>query len=78
MLTFQITIVREHSPISILASNDLDEGRIILFTVEINEITIQIIDIYAPNNPSERIYFINNIQNIIDINCINIVAGDFD
>ena len=45
-------LVKEHAPISILCSNDFDEGRIISFTVEINEIRIQIINIYAPNNPS--------------------------
>ena len=39
---------------------------------------IQIINIYAPNNSSERKHFMNNIQNIIDINFINIIAGDFN
>ena len=71
-------LVGEHAPINVLSSNCYSEGRIISFKVELNELQIQIVNIYAPNNPTERKHFINNINNVIDINCINIIAGDFN
>ena len=46
--------------------------------IEINETQIQIINIYAPNNSTERRQFINNISNIIDTNRINMIAGDLN
>ena len=71
-------LLGEHAPLSVISSNGYNDGRIISFKVEINELNIQIINIYAPNNSTERKHFINNINNIIDINCINIIAGDFN
>ena len=71
-------VVGEHAPINVISSNCYSDGRIISFKVELNELQIQIVNIYAPNNPTERKHFITNINNVIDINCINIIAGNFN
>ena len=71
-------LVREYTPIKVKSSTGYNDGRIISIKAEINEMQIQIINIYAPNNPLERKQFIGNLQHIIDINCINVIAGDFN
>ena len=37
---------------------------------------IQVVNVYAPNNPSEHKHFINHLQHLIDINYITVIAGD--
>ena len=71
-------LVGEHAPINVISSNCYSDGSIISFKVKLNELQIQIVNIYAPNNPTGRKHFITNINNFIDINCINILAGDFN
>ena len=71
-------LISEQASIKVIQRNGHGDGRIISHKIEINETQIQIINIYAPNNPTERKQFINSINNIIDINSINIIAGDFN
>ena len=47
-------LVGEHAHINVISSNCYSDGRIISFKVELNELQIQIVNIYAPKYPTER------------------------
>ena len=46
--------------------------------LEINEQQIQILNIYAPNNPSERKRYIKQLSQYLDEAYCHIIAGDFN
>ena len=45
-------LVGEHASINVVTSIGYNDGGILSFKIEINEIRVQIINIYAPNNPN--------------------------
>ena len=49
-------------------------------TTHLSVAFLMVLSINARNNSTERKHFINNINNIhvVDINCMNIIAGDFN
>ena len=46
--------IQEHTALKIIAHDIYERGRLSSLKLEINEQQIQILNIYAPNNPSER------------------------
>ncbi|MEW8548720.1 MAG: hypothetical protein AB2693_34900, partial [Candidatus Thiodiazotropha sp.] len=53
-------------------------GRMISVKIEIYDQKLQIINIYAPNNPVDRKQFIKQLREVIDETCLQIFAGDFN
>ena len=70
-------LIKERANLKILSYNGPGNGRIISFKIEVNELKIQVLNVYAQNYPSERKYFIKNLQNIIDINYTEVKKKHF-
>ena len=58
--------------------NIYEAGRLSSLKLEINEKHIQILNIYAPNNPSDRKRYINHLSQFLDEEYSHIIAGDFN
>ena len=58
-------------------NNDL-EGRILSLCINIESTSIQLVNVYAPNIPTERKNFFNNIFNYAKLGFPTIVGGDFN
>ena len=55
-------LINEKSPIKLLSHNKHHDGRIISVTIQVQDFKIQVVNVYAPNNPQERKTFIKNIH----------------
>ena len=58
--------IKENSIVQIVSYTEQEDGRIISLKIQINDTKIQVVNVYVPNNPSERKHFINNLQHLID------------
>ena len=54
------------------------QGRFLKCTVTLNKCPYNIVNIYCPNNAQERKTFIQNLDNLLEIDKENIVGGDFN
>ena len=54
------------------------EGRLIAVDVKINNIGFRLLNVYAPNKPSERKLFFQNMQQFLLFNSSMILCGDFN
>ena len=73
-----VGILAGKSLINHIKSFDLDiEGRLLSLDVVINDVPVQILNVYAPNDPCDRKDFINNLSNAIHHPHV-ILGGDFN
>ena len=54
------------------------EGRLIAVDVKINNIGFCLLNVYAPNKPSKRKLFFQNMQQFLLFNSSMILCGDFN
>lgn len=71
-------LFRKKFEMQILSQETFENGRIIALKIKISHVNIQLINIYTPNNPSERKQFFLKLNDIIDENFEIILAGDFN
>ena len=71
-------LIKDQATLKTLAYDIYEAGRLISLKLDINDQKIQILNIYAPNNPSERKKFIKRLSEYLDDTCCHILAGDFN
>ena len=54
------------------------DGRYIVFDISVDKSKYHLVNIYAPNNGSERIKFFEKLSDFIASDCENLLAGDFN
>ena len=69
---------KENSAIEIIQTKKDKEGGIVQYITKYEQEILQIINIYAPTNPTDRKNFDTNLQNFIDYDQNTIIAGDFN
>jgi exonuclease III len=55
-----------------------NEGRVMNITLDLEECTLNIVNIYAPNTDNERRIFFSNLDGFISEEYDNIIGGDFN
>ena len=55
-----------------------DNGRILNLLLDFDDVTLNIINTYAPNTDSERRLFFTILEDFISHDCENIIGGDFN
>ena len=67
---------------TVLSSHTDKDGRMILVNLKLNNDEFTLVNIYAPNNVSERIAFFNKMKEFIQVHAVNrsklIITGDFN
>ena len=75
-------LIHQNLPLKVLNVHRSNDGRIILLNCELQENSITIVNVYAPNNDKMRIEFFNKLKSFISRYCLNdnnlIIAGDFN
>ena len=71
-------LFKEHANFKIISHEIYEDGRMMSLKTEINGLNLQILNIYAPNVPSERKKFIKKITEKLDETFVQIIAGDFN
>ena len=70
-------LFNEHARLKIISHKIYEEGRMLSLKTEINELKLQILNIYAPNIPTDRKRF-KKITETIDETYVHIIAGHFN
>ena len=56
-----------------------EDGRLCVVDIHLDNRRIRLINVYAPNNPQERVYFFNErIEPFLTTDGINVLGGDFN
>ena len=63
---------------NVLSNKSDTEGRFLALCVTVESTTLQLVNIYAPNVPSERINFFNSIFKYTQLGFPTLVGGDFN
>ena len=71
-------LFNEHANLNILSTEIFEDGRMLSLKMEIDGLNLQIINIYAPNVPSERKILFKKITDKLDETYVHIIAGDFN
>ena len=71
-------LFHEKAIINILSYNIHEDGRMISVKIEIYDQKLQIINIYAPNNPVDRKRFIKQLGGVTDETYLQVFAGYFN
>ena len=75
-------LIHQNLPLKVLNVHRSNDGRIILLNCELQENSITIVNVYAPNNDKMRIEFFNKLKSFINRYCLNnnniIITGDFN
>lgn len=71
-------LISNRVDISILSKKSDNQGRLAIVKIKICDTLIQLVNLYAPNNPTERKQFFADLKQMADESCMNIFAGDFN
>ena len=75
-------LFKKDLPIEILDTHRSIDGRKILVNVKLNDNIFSLVNVYAPNNESNRLDFFKKLKLFISHHCIDennvIIAGDFN
>ena len=71
-------LFNKNTTFSLVANDNIEDGRVTSLKIEIKDHKIQIINIYASNNSVERKRFYNYLSTIFDDEYAYILAGDFN
>ena len=71
-------LLHPRSTIEIVDHNSDTDGRVITAKLKLNEQTLQLINVYAPNKHSDRETFFGNLWRLAFRNVDTVMAGDFN
>ena len=71
-------LLHPRSAIEIVDHNSDTDGRVITAKLKLNEQTLQLINVYAPNKHSDRETFFGNLWRLAFRNVDTVMAGDFN
>ena len=71
-------LVKENSPFEVLNWQKDSSGRIVSLLVKVADARFNLVNIYAPTNPTERKDFFENLHVYFYPHCYQIIAGDFN
>ena len=69
-------LIKLNTPLETITISKDDEGKILILTFLFEKQIFQVLNIYAPTNPSQRNKFFRNLQNHIKNANNLIIAGD--
>ena len=70
--------VQENSRFDILNWQKDSSGRVVSLLVKVDDALFNLVNIYAPTNPTERKEFFENLHEYFYPHCFQIIAGDFN
>ena len=71
-------LIKPNIRLEIINNSKDDEGKLLTLTFMFKKQIFQVLNIYAPTNPSQRNRFFRNLQNYITNTNNTIIAGDFN
>ena len=73
-----VVLVKENSCFEVLNWQKDSSGRIVSLLVKVDDALFNLVNIYAPTNPTERKDFFENLHEYFYPHCYYIIAGDFN